>query len=262
MFDDEDEDAAGVAGVVEQMLGISAADDEESLMGAIKKAGAQPTPQVKAAMRNFAAKKVKTAVSSNVLSKAQKVAVSKFSELDSDTKTAISQRRVQFIDSVFMLRVKVTGTAELLTSSAKEQYGISSWNGKTLPVGTNLTMEGVSLAYGTGAAASTPVSVKYTQDGNAVDAYFLNGLLQIEIDTKPVLKMPVSRFMSDPKSAMSSIASRLGFLRLDAPKLIKSNVPVDIKFIAPEGASFPAGTDLHFFEICLFGPVTAARTTA
>lgn len=195
---EEDQD---ISGVEEHLLGPGA---DAELEGIGRARGVTFFRPQAAAAKAFASRKAQAAVKGNVLSRAQKIFVAKFGELPSEERKGFQSGAMQIGDGDFYVRTEVTGTGiqTLLDESSTKRTGKTNINKGALPIGTNLLVSRIRMAYATHATETDSAALLYGSEGSNLQAAFGNGILRIKVGEIIAFEGRVSKLFSDGQNGL------------------------------------------------------------
>lgn len=256
------EDLQLVEGVQDSLLGIGQLSNENEILGVLQRNGVQPTAAIQKAMREHAVKRTQAATAGGVLNRTQRLLLGKAGELSLDDQKSLVAGQLQFQDKEAYRRIQVTTSTELIKKATDETAGVTNFSRQALEKPNNMVIDAVGIAYGTQALGSTnPAAARYTSDGNVVPSAILNGDLVFYMDDKPFFMCRVSRFFSDPQSALQPTFKGEGMrIALPSPKLWAAEVNIQVQLKLADGVALSA-LQLHFVEVVFFGVMTNTRPT-
>lgn len=200
---------------------------------------------------------MKKPLNSRALAYLEKVASA---ELDSDTKQAVSDKRIILEDEPIYVRKKIEGggEVELLTADLDEAVGITNIDKRKLGQFVYFILEKIQFGYGSSAVANNAiaVAVQYASLIAGVPIPLQHANLIIKQNDVPIYTIPVKQLLQQEKTR--EFEGDAGY-ELDYQRLIKPNVPFQISIKFPEGQVLQQGVVDHFVEIFLKGTRTRLR---
>lgn len=248
-------------GVEDSLFGIGAMNNR--IKNHLVRKKLDSSPQMVQAVKQVSAQRAQMAMSK--LTKSQALMIAKAGDLDPSARAKFANGEFIFQDGDMYVRKAVAGggTIELIDDATIKDFGRSAFHGNRFPDNVNLTCDKIGVTYATAAPGVTDVAAqKYSADGNRLPVALCNAIFVLTIDDKPVQQWRLSKFFSDSTTAMVPNMKSDDFaVTLDAPKLLKSGVPIGFRIIMPSGQTL-SGAATHFLEVALFGAQTGTRSTS
>jgi len=247
---------------------------------------------------NKSVQNTQSAFLQTIASKAQRYLVSKAHVLDEQIKRDIASGSVRFMMRDYYFRRALTlstsaSVIELLKQSDIIDYGYQNLDKNYLPIGENMVVDKIKLSYGAHASLTAVEQIMFTNAVNSssgwaapipamtdggdtpiasasalqlapanpfIEPIFLNGEIELKIDSKPVFKMPIKRFFRDQSSTSNEVEGGSDTLHLETPILIKEQQPIQITiYTARTGNTLNSSYSHWFCEARLMGIATAPR---
>ena len=151
------------------------------------------------------------------------------------------------------------GIVDLLKPGNNKRAGKSSFNENRLDAGEFLLMDRIGLKWGV-SAGTDESDVKYITDyedtatGKVIPNAILNADLIITAGTRPIIKLPVSKFIETAVNPTKQIAAVV----LQQAKELNPSEVFSIKLEMPEGSVIPA-TENYFVKVNFGGLITQPK---
>lgn len=173
--------------------------------------------------------------------------------LTADEQNSLASGAYETRDALIYLRrnIPTSGQNDLLTSSQVELFGICSY--ATQKVKYPFQITGVAIGYGeSNAATDNAATVKYLYDDTVPAALQNSSLVVSQTTGGEILRIELSRLFKR-SGATGTIGDHI--YKLTAPKYLRTDSPVKMQLIAPDGTTITPITsgDFPFLNIEFVG---------
>jgi hypothetical protein len=184
-------------------------------------------------------------------------------KLDARTIADLRAGKIQALDSTLYKRVQITGESgifELIEASDTKEKGITNIDGDRLPEGENFAVEAIAIRQGTHATKTDPKEIaNYTSVMSSVEAEVRNAEFVILLDSKEVLRLPVSSVLNGAANSLGSNKDTAYHLKDNAFVIpSKKRIEMRIEFAAVVATASASASKFHL-EVELYGKKTSTK---
>ena len=180
--------------------------------------------------------------------------------LKTNTREAIERGDLQYVDLDLYIKrlINNAGSTYVLDTTSVKRIGQAYFDKNVLPEGYNMVIEGIRVAFGKttiSGGTTDPTIPVYTNSG-VFDPAIVNGEILITVRDKPIIELPLKRFLNANSSAVPGTI-QLEYrdtIMLKAMKFIPENTPFKIQVSLADGATLAnSATVYNFCEVDLIG---------